>query len=311
MQAQKPRVLLVDDEERILRSLGMLLRMQYEVQTTSDGHEALAMLQQGHVHVLISDQRMPIMAGTELLRRAREISPHTVRLLLTGYADAEATVDSVNEGEVFRYINKPWGPKELRDTVAQAASAALDIQRSTRLPQRATVANATPRLKLLVLDSDRVTVEAVRETVGEQHEVLWSPSLAEAMQVLMTEDIAVLITELQLPGQDVASLLKHLKRERPGLLTVILTCFKDTTKLVELINQAQVYRYLPKPVRKGLLAKSLESTLGRYLSLQATPVLLKTQAVDRPLNELAVTQGQLAELVARLRQRRQVASQPV
>lgn len=309
MQTQKPRVLLVDDEERILRSLGMLLRMQYEVQTTSDGHEALAMLQQGHVHVLISDQRMPIMAGTELLRRAREISPHTVRVLLTGYADTEATLDSVNEGEVFRYINKPWGPKELRDTVAQAASVALDIQQSARAPLHVSVATTALRLKLLVLDTDQATVEAVRETVGEQHDVLGAQSLAEALQVLMAEDIAVLITELQLPGQDVAGLLKHLKRERPGLLTVILTCFKDTTKLIELINQAQVYRYLPKPVRKGLLAKSLESTLGRYLTLQSTPVLLKTQAVDQPLNELAVTQGQLAELVARLRQRRQAAGQ--
>ena len=121
----KPRVLLVDDEERILRSLGLLLRMQYQVFATSDGYEALDILKREKIHVLISDQRMPIMSGSELLRQARDTAPDTIRILLTGYADADAALASVNEGEIFRYITKPWGPMELRDTIAQAAEIAL------------------------------------------------------------------------------------------------------------------------------------------------------------------------------------------
>ena len=115
----KAKVLLVDDEERILRTLGMLLRMQYDVISTTDGHEALRILQRERIHLLISDQRMPIMTGTQLLRQAKQMSPNTMRILLTGYADVDAAVDAVNEGEIFRYINKPWGPKELRDTIAE------------------------------------------------------------------------------------------------------------------------------------------------------------------------------------------------
>src|SRR6218665_2737 len=130
----KPKILLVDDEERILRSLGLLLRMQYQVFATSDGHEALAILKREKIHVLISDQRMPIMTGSELLKHAREISPDTVRILLTGYADAEAALEAVNEGEIFRYINKPWGPKELRDTIAQAAEIALQVEGAALAP---------------------------------------------------------------------------------------------------------------------------------------------------------------------------------
>lgn len=110
----KPRILLVDDEERILRTLTMLLKMQYQVFSTTDGNEALKILKTEKIHVLISDQRMPLMVGTELLRQAKNLSPQTMRILLTGYADVEAALDSVNEGEIFRYINKPWGPKELR-----------------------------------------------------------------------------------------------------------------------------------------------------------------------------------------------------
>jgi len=126
----KPRILLVDDEERILRSLGMLLRMHYQVFATSDGHEALAILKREKIHVLISDQRMPIMTGTELLRQARAIAPDTIRILLTGYADADAALEAVNDGEIFRYINKPWGPKELRDTIAQAVQIAQTLDAS-------------------------------------------------------------------------------------------------------------------------------------------------------------------------------------
>lgn len=69
------------------------------------------------------------------------------------------------------------------------------------------------------------------------------------------------------------------------MLTVILTCFKDTSRLVDLINQAQVFRYLPKPVRKGLLNKSLESTIARYLSITASPLQLTTQVVEKTRDE--------------------------
>ena len=107
----KPSILLVDDEERILRTLTMLLKMQYQVFSTTDGHEALRILKKEKINVLISDQRMPLMVGTELLKQAKALSPQTMRILLTGYADVDAAVDSVNEGELFRYINKPWGQK--------------------------------------------------------------------------------------------------------------------------------------------------------------------------------------------------------
>ena len=102
----KPSILLVDDEERILRTLTMLLKMQYQVFSTTDGHEALRILKKEKINVLISDQRMPLMVGTELLKQAKSLSPQTMRILLTGYADVDAAVDSVNEGEIFRYINK-------------------------------------------------------------------------------------------------------------------------------------------------------------------------------------------------------------
>src|SRR5512142_1927963 len=118
----KPTLLLIDDEERILRSLRMLFFTGYEVHMTTDPQEALRILREKQVHVIVSDQRMPEMQGSELLRQAREVSPATMRILLTGYSDIEASIASVNEGEVFRYLMKPWSAEEVKQVVAEAAA---------------------------------------------------------------------------------------------------------------------------------------------------------------------------------------------
>lgn len=308
----KPKILLVDDEERILRSLSMLLRTQYQIFATSDGNEALKILRQEKIHVIISDQRMPIMSGTELLRQARDVAPDTIRILLTGYSDADAALDALNDGEIFRYINKPWGPKELRDTIAQAANIAGKLEALPVDP----VVELTPffqdepevinnRLSCLVLDRDEDTYLVVKEILGASHDVLWSQDINSALNILTSKPIAIMVTELSLGDVDLSAMIKTLKQEHPELLTIILTNFKDTARLVELINQAQVYRYLPKPVRRGLLGRSIESSIARYNALKAQPVRLQTQIVDAPVDpiqkeESTKVAGFLAQLRARV-----------
>ena len=296
----KPRILLVDDEERILRTLTMLLRMQYQVFSTTDGHEALKILQQEKINVLISDQRMPTMIGTELLEKAKNLSPNTVRILLTGYADIDAAMDSVNEGEIFRYINKPWGPKELRDTVADAVNIATKLEK-VNVPSFPAPVPAKG-LTCLVLDEDVAVFETVKELLGSHHNVLWRTTIASALTVLATQPIAVLVTELQLADGDASIMIKTLKREYPDLLTIINTCFKDTQRVASLINQAQVFRYLPKPLRKGLLAKSLESTLARYKQLQDVPVLKEAIKLEQSTDvQENVVSSKIADYLSRLR----------
>jgi len=296
----KPRILLVDDEERILRTLTMLLRMQYQVFSTTDGHEALKILQQEKINVLISDQRMPTMIGTELLEKAKNLSPNTVRILLTGYADIDAAMDSVNEGEIFRYINKPWGPKELRDTIADAVNIAAKLEK-VNIPSFP-VPFPAKGLTCLVLDEDVAVFETVKELLGAQHNVLWRTTIASALTVLAAQPVAVLVTELQLADGDASIMIKTLKREYPDLLTIINTCFKDTQRVASLINQAQVFRYLPKPLRKGLLAKSLESTLARYKQLQDVPVLKEAIKLEQSTDiQENVVSSKIADYLARLR----------
>lgn len=300
--ANKPRVLLVDDEERILRTLDMLLRMQYQVFTTTDGHEALRILQRERIHLLISDQRMPLMTGTEVLRQARELSPNTTRILLTGYADMDAAMAAVNDGEIFRYIHKPWGPKELRDTVADAVAVAQQLE---AVPVAALHSAPVQGLTVLVLDSDASVYECVREMLGSQHRVQWRTTQASALELLASEPVAVLVTELELDDGDASVMLKTLKQEYPEVQTVVHTSFKDSMRVAQLVNQAQVFRYLPKPTRKGLLGRSLEAALARCQQVREVPQLRAAAAQVEKTQDVTeqTASSRIREYLARLRAR--------
>jgi len=110
-------VLIVDDEPRVLDALEALLAMDYRVLRADRGDDALTMLAQEDVAVILSDQRMPGMTGTELLARSREVAPDTVRLLLTAFTDADALMASINAANVYQFLLKPWDSKELAHTV--------------------------------------------------------------------------------------------------------------------------------------------------------------------------------------------------
>jgi response regulator RpfG family c-di-GMP phosphodiesterase len=120
--ANKPPVLLVDDESEILFSLKELLRREFELYTAESGRAALEILRQHPPHVVMTDQRMPEMTGVQLLRQVKEVSPQTVRMLFTGYADIKAVIEGINEVGLYRYLTKPWDPDELTQVLRQAAT---------------------------------------------------------------------------------------------------------------------------------------------------------------------------------------------
>ncbi len=114
------KILFVDDETANLRLLERLFRNSYGVLTASTGDEAVDLLETHDVALIISDQRMPGMTGIEFLKRASELRPQTVRIMLTGYTDAEALVEAINSGVVYKYVTKPWINEDLHATVKRA-----------------------------------------------------------------------------------------------------------------------------------------------------------------------------------------------
>ena len=120
-QSERPRIMIVDDEEAILETMTFTFMDLYEVLTTSDPTKAMSILEENQpVSVVITDQRMPGMTGVELLKEVYEKFPETVRIILTGFADSEATIKAINDGHIYGYINKPWEPDELKAIVRRA-----------------------------------------------------------------------------------------------------------------------------------------------------------------------------------------------
>jgi response regulator RpfG family c-di-GMP phosphodiesterase len=114
------KLLIVDDETPNLRLLERLFSNEYQCLTASSGPEALRLLEQHDVAILITDQRMPEMTGIELLKRSAQFRPHMVRILLTGYTDVEALVEAINCGLVYMYVTKPWNNDDLKLTISRA-----------------------------------------------------------------------------------------------------------------------------------------------------------------------------------------------
>jgi signal transduction histidine kinase len=125
-QRTRHTVLVVDDEGDVVASVKDLLRLEYKVLGATRAAEGLALLEDNDVHVVMTDQRMPEISGVELLTRVRERWPDAIRLLFTGYADIRAVVDAINQGNVYRYITKPWDPDELL-TIIRDACAHYDL----------------------------------------------------------------------------------------------------------------------------------------------------------------------------------------
>jgi signal transduction histidine kinase len=113
-------ILVVDDEPDVVQSVQDLLRLEYRVIGTTRARDGLKILQEQEVHIVMTDQRMPEMTGVEFLSQLRGEYPDAIRLLFTGYADIKAVVDAINQGNVYRYITKPWDPDELQAVIRQA-----------------------------------------------------------------------------------------------------------------------------------------------------------------------------------------------
>ncbi len=274
---KKANLLIIDDEERVLTALKSIFRHNYHVFTTTDVGKALDFITRHQMHVIISDQRMPVMTGVELLRRSREISPRSVRILLTGYSDLAAIAGSINEGEVYRFISKPWDNQSVQAGVAEAATIALE------LADTKTTAVALPETMnagVLVVDQDEEVFRIARELLGGLCPVVYAKDTESALNMLKEHEIAVMVADVLSGQEQLAALLKLLKQEYPQILSIVITKAKDAEMLIGLINQAQIFRILHKPINVATLTAQVHAALQRYLTYEQTPQLVKAHKVE-------------------------------
>ena len=171
----KPKILVVDDEPDNLDLLYRTFCRDYQVLRAISGPAALDLLEQeGDVSVIISDQRMPIMSGTEFLSQTATQYPDIIRIILTGYTDVEDLVEAINSGKVFKYVTKPWESDELKAVVRQALDThnvlKARTRELTRTLRRESLLNAVTNTIRSALDYRQI-LQTIVNTVGDLLEV--------------------------------------------------------------------------------------------------------------------------------------------
>lgn len=283
---ERPKILFLDDEERIVNALAALFRYKYQVFTATRGAHALAIMRQHHVHVVVSDQRMPEMTGVEFLRQAKAVSPDSVRILLTGFSDLPAIIDSVNDGEVYRFLNKPWGNLEIQAVIADALAIglALETERGAAADARdvapGPAASPSEQPAVLMLHDQRESFERLRPLLDNTQPFYFARTVDECIEALHSKTVGVVVSDLQVGKRDTAELLKLLKQEHPHILTIVVAETADADQVVELINQAKIFRYVLAPYKPQKLKFFIDSALAQLQRYRRFPTLLREQKAD-------------------------------
>jgi two-component system probable response regulator PhcQ len=186
MATEKSKLLLVDDEPNLTSALVRSLdRSQFEIFTADSAQQGLMILAGHEIDVVVSDERMPGMTGSQFLSEVRKKWPNTIRMILSGQADLEAAVRAINEGEVYRFLLKPCHPKELQLTILQGLQHKKLVAQSRRLLQ------------------EHMKAQNLLEELEKAN-----PGITK---LDMDEDGAIIMDEEE--GDDVQSLLDDLERE--------------------------------------------------------------------------------------------------
>ena len=299
---KKYSILFVDDEKRILTALRSIFRREYDVHIANGGHEALEILAKQPIDVIVSDQRMPNMLGNELLAEVHKRYPKTMRLLLTGFMDKEAIIKTINEGEIYRFINKPWRNDEIHKTIAEAALASEFAVEDAPTPAEATPETSannvatTPKASkpkgdqaILMMGSNQTLRNQIRH-LCRQHSIsiYGTQSIPQAVGVVAAKPtIGVSIIELPINTDEAMHTISLLKEQRPEMISIVLADETDAETAVDLINTGQVFRYLAKPLQTDMLERVIQQAFIRHNVLKTNAQAQQRYKVEKPSSKIA------------------------
>ncbi|MCR9094576.1 MAG: response regulator [bacterium] len=289
-KTERPRILIVDDEEAILETMTFTFMDLYEVLTTSDPTQALGIMEDNSpIAVVITDQRMPGMTGVELLREVYERYPETIRIILTGFADSEATIKAINDGHIYGYVNKPWEPDELKALVRRAAELHALTLENRRLVEDLRDANlflaaVMDRLRTgaIAIDAEGV-VRAVNQPakafIGIESDIV-GKTIGDVME---REDLEELSERVKTLADEAGGTFEELELPvGPGhriRVSVNSLTNDDGSPLGRVI--------LFKEISHEPLTRDLEEIVGRVSETKAAGAGPLREALEKALSELA------------------------
>lgn len=289
---KKFSILFVDDEERILTSLRSIFRKEYQVFVANSGIEALKLLDENKIDVVVSDQRMPGMLGNELLKEVRKKHPKVMRLLLTGFVDKDAIINTINEGEIYRFIHKPWNNEDIKKIVREAAEASrFDVLAVTNIVKKTAdkksilqyIAQHHPDKGVVVLGSSQTLRNQIRTFCREYNlNVYGAQNIDQILGIVSAQPaIGVAIIELPVSADEAILTINILKEKRPELMSIVLADESDANVAIELINSGQVFRYLTKPIETEKLTTAIEKAFNKHMVISSEANLKARHSVEK------------------------------
>jgi two-component system response regulator HupR/HoxA len=227
---KKEKILVVDDQIEILNALERQLKDDYKVYTSSNGEEALGLVEKNIFAVVLADQRMPGMTGVDFFDKSMSIQPEIVRILITAYADIQASIDAVNKGQIYYYVSKPWEPDELR-LIVQRAVERFDLQRKNK--------QLTAELKKANEQLKRENIY-LRQNIQEEYEftniIGHSPKMLDVFKltskVIKTPTTVLLLGETG-TGKELLAKAIHFNSDRSSVNYIAQNCGALPDSLLE------------------------------------------------------------------------------
>jgi len=269
MNAAAPALLIVDDEESVRALIPQLFASELPVLTAASGDEALALLHSHEIGVVIADQRMPGLQGTDLLARVAAEKPDVVRILLTAYADAHNLLEAINAGRVYEFVTKPWDNQELRAVVRRAMEMYRLRHHNAKL-----LGDNTRLVGELQAANQKLEIEnrALRSEVGDRYRtgklIGASPAMAETLRLLekASESTAsVLLTGETGTGKELAAAWIHEHGPRRRQPFVAVNC----AALPETLLESELFGHV-----KGAFTGAVRDRRGVFLEADGGTILL-------------------------------------
>jgi len=294
LEKQDYNLLIIDDEVEITKSIARQFRKKYTVFSATSAKEGIAIMEKEHIQVVLSDQRMPDMTGVDFFSVIKDKYPDALKLLLTGYSDIEAVIGAINEGQVFRYVTKPWNPYELDSIVKEAFEKyelitnnrrlMLSLQDSNiRLEEK--VKARTSELELLNSRLSELNKEKNSYIGMVAHDLRNPIGIAEAFSGILLEDFDTLTKSLQL---EYIGLINKSCSFSLNLIHEFLDISKIEAGIFDINLSSQDYiSFLFENVkRSAMLAKNKSQKIVVKTSLSEINFCFDKNKIEQVLNNL-------------------------
>ena len=276
MDSPKAPILYVDDEASNLRLFERYFERDYKIFTARSAGEARDVLRREEIHLVVTDQRMPGMTGVELLEAIKDEHPDIARMIVTAYSDVRVVIQAINAGRLDHYVTRPWDPDEVRIAIDRALDGYTLRRRHRQLTERfqaeagkdvaagLTWSRSTRLPTILFVDDDRDHIRIFKEAFDREYTIYTAGSGNEALGVLRTREIHLLITAQRLPGMTGVELLEAASKESPDTQRILLVAYLEFNVVVQAINVGRVDQFALKPWKAEELGLTLGGSVDAY-----------------------------------------------